>query len=292
MFSKRDPIAASIAEMILGALAFGFMGLFVKLACRTLSSIEVVFFRSLLGSLAIGAMLWKEKASWIGKNQKTMMLRGIFGFLALVTFFHAIQELNLGTAVMLNYTAPIIVVILARIFLSEKTNWAVTFAIGASFVGLYLLAAPQFEAKPKAILIGMLSSVFAALAYIFIRTSSEEDSPYTIIFYFTVISTVGSFPLMIPDFRWPNVTEWIWLLGVAAGSFFGQVGLTKSIQTAPVAVVLPFSYLTPVFAAVLGAFVLNEYLGFQAIIGGIIIIAGGVAVYIFRGKTPFIPLEE
>jgi drug/metabolite transporter (DMT)-like permease len=245
-----------------------------------------------LGSVAIGAILWKEKGSWIGKNPKTFSLRGIFGFFALVTFFYAIKELKLGTAVMLNYTAPIIVVILARIFLREKTTWAVNFAILVSFVGLYLLAAPQFETKPKAILIGMLSSVFAALAYIFIRTSSEEDSPYTIIFYFTVISTLGSFPLMLAHFQWPNLMEWIWLLGVAAGSFFGQVGLTKSIQTAPVSVVLPFSYLTPVFAAVLGALVLKDYLNLQAMIGGGIIITGGVAVYLFRGKAPFIPLEE
>jgi drug/metabolite transporter (DMT)-like permease len=70
------------------------------------------------------------------------------------------------------------------------------------------------------------------------------------------------------------------------------VGLTRSIQTAPVASVLPFSYLTPVFSAVLGALVLKEYLSVQALIGGGIIIASGVMVYLFREKSPFIPLEE
>jgi drug/metabolite transporter (DMT)-like permease len=140
MFAKKDPITRSISEMIFGALAFGVMAMFVKLASQTLPSIEVVFFRSLLGTVAIGFMLWKEKASWIGKNPKTLALRGIFGFLALTTFFHAIGELKLGTAVMLNYTAPIFVVILARIFLGEKTTWAVKLVILASFVGLYLLA--------------------------------------------------------------------------------------------------------------------------------------------------------
>ena len=292
MFSKTDPLARSILEMISGAISFGVMATFVKLACQTLPSIEVVFFRSLLGSIAIGAMLWKEKASWIGKNPKTLALRGIFGFLALSTHFYAIGELKLGTAVMLNYTAPIFVVILARIFLGEKTSWPVNLAILASFVGLYLLAAPQFEAKPQAILIGILSGIFAATAYIFIRSSSDEDSPYTIIFYFTAISTIGSLPLMKSSFEWPNFTEWIWLLGLSVASFFGQVGLTKSIQTAPVSFVLPFSYLTPVCAAILGALVLKEYLSIQALIGGAIIIGSGVAIYLFRERTPFIPLEE
>jgi drug/metabolite transporter (DMT)-like permease len=292
MFTKKDPIARSVAEMIGAALSFGFMALFVKLASHTLSFIEVVFFRSLLGSIAIGAMLWKEKASWIGKNPKILAFRGIFGFLALSTHFYAIGELKLGTAVMLNYTAPIFVVILARIFLKERTARGVKFAILTSFLGLYLLAAPQFEAKPFAILMGIISGIFAATAYIFIRSSSEEDSPYTIIFYFTAVSTIGTIPLLSSHFVWPNIIEWLWLLGLSVGSFFGQVGLTKSIQTAPVSFVLPFSYLTPVFAAILGAFLLKEYLSFQAMIGGIIIIGSGVAIYLFREKTAFIPLEE
>ncbi|MBI4368369.1 MAG: hypothetical protein HY588_03145, partial [Candidatus Omnitrophica bacterium] len=58
-----------------------------------------------------------------------------------------------------------------------------------------------------------------------------------------------SVPLLGLGFHWPNLSEWILLGGVTAGAFFGQVWLTRSIQNAPVASVLPFAYLTPVFAA-------------------------------------------
>ena len=287
-----DQTTRSIFKMACAAISFGVMATFVKVACKTIPSIEGVFFRSLFGSIMISIMIWKEHASWAGKNFKILVLRGIFGFAALSMHFYAIAELNLGTAVMLNYTAPIFVVILARIMLHEKTAWRVNAAIILSFVGLYLLAAPQFEAKPFPILIGILSGVCAATAYVFIRSSGEEESPYTIIFYFTTISMVGAFPLLKLGFEWPDFIEWIWLFGVTVGAFFGQVWMTKSIQSAPVSFVLPFSYLTPVFAAILGAVIWKEYLGVQAIIGGIIIIASGIAVYLFREKTPFIPLEE
>ena len=90
----------------------------------------------------------------------------------------------------------------------------------------------------------------------------------------------------------PNLTEWIILLGITAGSFVGQIGLTRSIQTAPVSFILPFSYLTPVVSAILGAILWKEFLNIQAAIGGILIIASGIIIYIFREKTPFIPLEE
>ena len=287
-----DQTAKSILAMVWAAISFGVMAAFVKLASKSVSPIEIVFFRSALGSIMIAVTIWKKRVSWIGKNPIVMIQRGIFGFVALSTHFYAISKLNLGTAVMLNYTAPIFVVIFANALLKERITWIVKTAVFISFFGLYLLIAPQFEAKPIPILVGILSGISAAVAYVMIRFSSDEDSPYTIIFYFTTISTIGSLPFLRLNFHWPNLFEWIPLLGVTVSAFFGQVWLTKSIQSAPVSFVLPFSYLTPVFAAILGALFWKEYLGIWALIGGLMIIASGIVIYVLREKTPFIPLEE
>ena len=287
-----DRVAVNIVRMILAAVSFGFMATFVKLSCRTLPSMEVVFFRSFLGSIAIGAMILKEKTSWIGLNPKIMILRGITGFAALSLHFYAIKELNLGTAVMLNYTAPIFVVILARLMLGEKTIWIVKASILFSFVGLYLLVAPQFDVKPTPVLLGICSGIFAAVAYVLIRYNGEKESPYTIIFYFTAISTIGSLPFLPGSFHWPNASESLLLVGVTAGAFFGQVWLTSSIQGSPISAVLPFSYLTPVFAMLVGTVLLKEYLSFEMILGSLIIVGSGVVIYLFRKRTVFIPIEE
>lgn len=293
MPNQTNETARGIAQMIAGALAFGVMAIFVKYTAKTLSSIEIVFFRSFLGTIAIAGVMWKGKTSWIGKDVRILFLRGITGFAALSLHFYAIAHLNLGTAVILNYTAPIYVVILARICLKERTTPFVNAMILISFIGLYLLVGPQFSLKPVPIVLGIVSGILAAVAYVLIRFNSEDESPYTIIFYFTAISTVGSLPLMsFGFFKWPNGMEWLGLLGVTAGAFFGQVWLTKAIQSAPVSLVLPFSYLTPVFASVMGALLWQEQLGLQAMIGGGIIVACGVLIYFFRQKTPFIPIEE
>ena len=287
-----DRNSKSIVQMVFAALSFSVMVTFVKVACESLPSMEVVFVRSILGTIAMVVLIWKERISWFGNNQKIMVLRGVFGFGALAMHFYAISKFNLAIAVILNYTAPIFVVIFARLILREKTSWLVNLAVLSCFLGLYLLASPQFEAKLIPILIGILSGIFAAFAYVMIRFGGENESPYTIIFYFTAISTLGSFPLMLPYFQWPNQSEWISLAGLSISAFFGQVWLTKSIQKAPVSLVLPFSYLTPVFAALAGAFLWREYLGLQAITGGVIIILSGVVIYLLRKRTSFIPIEE
>ncbi|OGW79916.1 MAG: hypothetical protein A3G33_02225 [Omnitrophica bacterium RIFCSPLOWO2_12_FULL_44_17] len=292
MENKTSQISRGIFLMLLAALSFGVMATFVKFACRTIPSNEVVFFRSLLGSIAIAYVIWKEKASWIGHKPVILFWRGFTGFVALSMHFYAIAYLNLGTAVMLNYTAPIFVVIMAKTFLKEKISRVVRIAVFASFIGMYFLTAPQLESKPLPLLIGLLSGICAAGAYTLIRYSHENESPYTIVFYFTVISAIGSVPLLKFGFKWPNPFEWLILLGVTAGAFFGQVYMTKSIKSSPISVVMPFAYLTPVFATLMGMIFWKEYLGPIALLGSIIIIASGITIYIFRDKTPYIPIEE
>lgn len=278
--------------MVLAAFSFSVMAAFVKYACTTLPPIEVVFFRSLFGTAAIAVLIAKERGSWIGNNPMILELRGLFGFGAVSLFFYTISKLDLGTAVMLNFTGPFFVVILAHVLLKEKTAPRLLAAILLSFVGIYLLAAPQFEAKTIPILLGILSGVFAAIAAILIRLSKEDESPDTIIFYFTAISTIASFPLLQLGFEWPTVREWGGLLGVTTGAFFGQVFMTRSIQTAPVSIVSAFAYLTPVFAAFFGFIFWKEFLRPQAILGSVIIMSCGVAIYLLREKHAFVPLEE
>jgi drug/metabolite transporter (DMT)-like permease len=282
----------AILHMILASFSFSIMATFVKFSTASLPSMEIVFFRSFLGSILVGGLIAKNRISWIGKKPKISILRGLFGFGALSFHFYAISQLDLGTAVMLNYTAPIFVVILAHLLLKEKTTWVVASTILCSFAGLYLLAAPQFEVRPTAILFGILSGILAAVAYVLIRFTKKIESPYTVIFYFTAISTLGSIPFMIPHFIWPSLRGWIGILGVTVGAFFGQVFLTKSIQGAPVSRVLPLSYLTPVFAATFGMLLWKEFFTVKSLIGGAIIIACGTSLYLLREKPAYVPLEE
>ncbi len=279
-------------QMVFAAFSFSLMATFAKLGCETTPFIWLVFFRSLFGTLLMGLWLARKKITWTTKRPVILILRGLFGFGALTLHFYTIGRINLGTAVMLNYTSPIFVVIIAYLVLKEQVTKFIVAIVLISFVGLYLLAAPEFEAKPLPIFLGILSGISAAFAYIMIRFTRRSESPYTVIFYFTLVSTFASIPFVFPHLHSLSSIDLVAMAGVTMSAFFGQIFLTKSIQDAPVSLVLPFSYLTPVFAAIFAALFWKEYPTVKTLIGSSIIVASGASLYLMRTKRAYVPLEE
>lgn len=271
--------------MLKASFAFSVMTLSVRMASSHLSSVEIVFFRSLIGTGMILALMHQKKTSlWGRANQrKIMILRGLSGFAALILFFHVIAKLPLGTAVLLNYSSPIFAAILASFFLKERVTFSLLGIILVAFSGLSLLVNAQFGAWTKDIWLGLLSAVFAAIAYVSIRAIKHRESPLTIIFYFTGISTVGSL-FFLHHFEWPSAVDWFYLTGVGIGSFFGQLWMTISLRRARASLVGPFSYLAPFLAFLYGLLFFGEAMSWKAWLGAVLMIMSGIYITYFETK--------
>lgn len=275
--------------MCQASLAFSVMVVGVKTATRTLPPLEIVFFRSLLGSLMMAALMITKKVSFGGKSEdrRLLLLRGVSGFLALTLHFYTLSVLPVGTAVILNYTGPLFVAILAALFLGEKPGAFLISMIAVSFSGVYLLIRPEFRMDPSqgmAVFLAILSGLFAAVAVTSIRSIRRRESPMTIIFYFTAISTLGSLLYLPFGFRWPNLGEWMALLVVAVGSFYGQLWMTIAYRRAPASLVSPFAYLTPLLCFLYGLVLWKETLSTLNIAGAALIILGGASISIVESR--------
>ncbi len=283
---------SAVRHMIMAALAFSVMALCVKKVSGHLPSLEIVFMRSLMGCLMILAVMFTKKVSVLGKQRGRLILRGINGFLALALHFYTISKLPLGTAVLLNYTAPLFVLLFSLLFLKERSHPAVPFLITLSFFGVYLLIEGGFTAWNMTIFWGILSAVFASFAYLTIASLKKRESPLTIIFYFTAISTLGAAPSLFMNFVWPSFTEWLYLWGVGFGSFLGQLWMTIALRRAPASLVSPFSYLTPLLSFIYGLVFFQERIGVTSLLGAGLIIAGGCLLSHYgtlktpKGKAP------
>lgn len=269
-----------ILWMCAASFVFALMAAAAKYCGERLPVAEIILVRSIAGSAVIALLIARRRAPWIGKNPLLLASRGVIGFTALALYFWAVTQLDLGTAAMLNYTSPIFALIWARYFGGERAGRTARTAVFLAFAGVFLLSMPHFGDQDLALGAGLLSGILAGSVHVLIRRSHDKESPLTIIFYFTVICAIGSWFLLMP-IGWvaPNRSEWIALAVVSATSLFGQFGLTYSLKYAPVPVVTPFGYLTPVFGALIGWIFWDMPLSWNGILGGLLVIAGGVMIY-------------
>jgi drug/metabolite transporter (DMT)-like permease len=281
--TKHSPISGIIL-MLQAAIGFSVMALCVKFASQSLFSLEIVFFRSFIGMLMLLGIMKIKRVPIRGKEYGLMILRGLSGFLALALHFYTIANLPLGTAVMLNYMGPIFASILAIIFLKEQPNPMLFVLTLVSFLGVFLLIGGHLEGSAWMIFLAILSAVFAGIAYVSIRAISHRESPYRIILYFTLVSSVGSLAFVPMGFEWPNGIEWALLVGVGIGSFFGQLWMTQALSRAPASLVSPFFYLTPLLSFLYGAAFFGEMITPTSLIGALLIILSGSLISYFEAN--------
>jgi drug/metabolite transporter (DMT)-like permease len=285
--SKPRHRLSGILYMSAASLAFALMAVSVKFTAQTLPVTEIIFFRSLSGTLAIGWLIRRKGVPFWGKEKPKLILRGVSGYSAMALHFLTIAKLPLGLAVMLNFTAPVYAAALAVLYLNEKPGWFLWTMILVSFGGVYLLTLPPGSGlwwtyaaiadQWGFILLGLVSGFMAAVAYTAIRSIKHRESPLTIIFYFTFISTVGSVFLLFYGVRWPNPLEWLGLTGVAVGSLYGQLWMTIAFRRAPASLVSPFSYLTPAFSFWAGFVFWKDPITVYTVIGaGLVFLTGSL----------------
>lgn len=276
--------STGIHLMMRGATAFAVMSILAKCLMQDLPVTEVVFLRSILGTLWMFILIRRKKASFLGVNRRILFLRGLFGALALWFGFSAISTLHLANAIFLTQTAPVFASILGIFFLREHPGARTLACVFTAFAGIAILLSPQHNGWDNGGLFGVLSGLCAALAYLCVRSLRRTDSEYTIIFYFTLISSLITAPAVLPNFIWPDLLDWFLITGVLITSLIGQIRLTRALQHASAHTVLPFGYLTPILGALFGWLLWKEKMTHAEMLGASMTIGSGVLLYRFSNR--------
>lgn len=268
--------------MLVAGLLFAVMGLFVKLGSeRGFSGAELVFYRSFIGLVVIFAIVRRGGLSLQTRHFRSHLYRGLTGFVALMLYFYAITGLPLATAVTLNYTSPLFLAVLAAWVLKERVSFWVLLAVVAGFIGVVLLLRPSFRSDTAvAGLLGLASGAFASVAYLNVKQLGQLEEPgWRVVFYFSLISTVGAAAWMIVHtfhgITWEGAGI---ILGLGSSATIAQLAMTRAYQEGDTLVVGSLAYSTVVFASLLGVAFWGDTLGVASWVAiGIIIASGTVA---------------
>lgn len=263
--------------MTTSALLFAGMSLAVKVASRSLPNTVVVFFRNALGLLALLPFLLPLGAKGLAtRHPGEHLIRGLAGLGAMYCFFFAIARLRVADAVLLNYSLPLFMPLVARVWLKEPVPRRLWWALGVGFVGLVLILRPGLAIFNPVSLLGVAAAVLAALAQVGIRRLTQTEPVTRIVFYFGSISTAVSAVPLLGTWRAPGASDWAVLLTLGALATAAQLALTRAYSHAPAAQVGPFIYMTVAFTTVLEGALWSVWPDAVSVAGAVLVCTAGI----------------
>ena len=271
-----NDLARGTFYMILAALLFSFAATSARVAAGDLNVLVLVFWSNLwMFVLMCGWVSFNRPVGGIRTTRLPLhFLRSVFTYGALVTYFYALVKIPFANAVILQSMGPVFVPILALVIFRRLSDRYVWLGVLISFVGVVLIVQPG----SIGISIGDASAVLAALggaaAALVIWSLSATDPPDRQMFYFSLFALLLSAVPLPWVWQGPSVTQLMQILCVAAFTIVGQFFYAKAFSTAPADKVNTWSYMTIVFAAIIGFVVWDEpILAITA--GGAILVVGG-----------------
>ncbi|QDL36979.1 DMT family transporter [Rhodoferax sediminis] len=286
--------------MILASLFFASMGVCVKFASSTFNSAELILYRGLIGIAFMWALARTRGISLATRFPGMHAWRSLIGVMSLGAWFYALAHLPLATAMTLNYMSSVWIaaflvggsLLLGRV--QKQGPLVLTVMLG--FVGVVLMLRPTFDHHQAfAGLLGLLSGMSAAFAYMQVMALSRLGEPETrVVFYFSVGSVVagaaGMMAVGISPWVWPSA---LWLIPVGVLASLGQLCMTRAYSHGATLVVANLQYSGIVFAAIYSVTLFGDAIPLMGWVGmGLIVVSGIAATVLREHAVPHAPAEE
>lgn len=275
--------------LIGSALLFSVMTLLVKWGGESLPSAMMVFARGVVTTVLGWLWLRRVRQPIWGSRRPLLWLRGAFGLTGLLGFFAALTLLPLAVATILHSINPILTTIFAAIFLRERVRPSFWLALAAAFGGVLLVIQPNeilagTSLSPVGVGAALLGACGAAAAYVSVRKLRESDHPLVMVFYFSLVTTVGAFPFALPQWLWPAGGQWWILLAIGIVTQLAQVLLTRGLALVPAGPATSIGYLQVVLAVIWGSLLFQERPAASTLAGAACILLSTAWIALSKGS--------
>ena len=262
--------------LIIISIIFGtLMGTFIKLAQEELNVFTTGFLRFFFGFLIIIPYILKTKFKVFStKNLKIHIVRSALNLPAMLLGFAALAMLPLEKMTAIHFIVPIIVTILAVIFLKEKIYLYRSIALVMGFLGMLIILRPGIIDISIGIYMALISSLIWSVVIILTKKVSKDDSAITILSHQYVYMSLFSFPLVIYFWDQPSLKTIILILCAAMSGTILHIALNHAYKLVDVTMTQPYSFLGLIASSIIGFFVFSDKPDFYTWLGASVIFCG------------------
>jgi len=275
--------------MLFASFCFAIMGAMAKELSTQMDSLEVVFFRNIVGVILVLLTFLKMPVKQVGGKPFLLFFRGLMGFIALVAFFYNIAHISLADAMTFSRTSPMFTALLAFWLLKEKLGIKEVVALIVGFIGIIFIMKPNGLQIELTDLLGLLSGVGAALAYTSVKELKKFYDTRVIVLSFMLTGTIGPLLLIVfndllhveflkASFIIPDFKMWVYIVGLGASATVAQIYMTKAYGATKAGIVGSVSYANILFSLVIGVMLGDALPDFWGAFGIVLVIIGGILV--------------
>ena len=277
-------VALGYGLALAGAGLYGFGGVIAKEAFATgILPSEMAELRAIFSFVILLAALAAFGRGHLRVRRADLPFFALFGSVGIAalngTFYEAIARLPLGVALAIQYTAPLLMLAIARLT-GRRVSGRLWVAAAMALVGCYFVVGAYDASLRDVNAPGALVAVLAMLvftAYLFMAARIlERYSPWTVLLYGLLFASLAWSVYRIPtQLPWEvAIANWPLVAGVVfVATLFPYILSLGAVSLLPPARVGLTSTFEPVVGAIAGWVVLGEILQAPQLAGGFLVLA-------------------
>jgi len=290
MVAKLSEYHKGVIWVLISASSFGFLVIVTKFTYREdINAITLLFLRFLFALIILFGYTQFENLDLKLKKKDlvaVLALGGIFFFVATFGFYHSLYYLPAGTAVLMSYTYPVFVTLIAFCFLNERITTKVIIALLLALIGVFLIVySKKIEVNLKGVVLITISSffnsIYLTLGKITVKNIDPRVMSFYIIFSVTFVYFItGTSTGLLQIYLTLKGTLLILLMGLVSAAI--PVTFFKGLKLIGASTASILNTFGCVITIALGFLLLGEIISSIQLVGGMLII---ISVLILRKKN-------
>ncbi|QMU59176.1 MAG: EamA family transporter [Boseongicola sp.] len=231
------------------------------------------------------------------KRLGMQLLRGGALVIGNLTFFVSLASLQLPTAVATFFTAPLIITLLAVVFLGERLNAVRVALILMGFCGVLFIVRPSAAGLQIAAILPLVAAFAYSCMQLLTRRLADTEPAAALAFYVHLMFILSSLVMaaiagngrfdvfdnpsasfLLRAWSWPTTQDWaiiaaLGVLNTLAGYLIGQ-----GYRLAEAGRVAPFEYVAVPMSVLWGALIWSDWPDAYAWVGIVMIVGAGLAI--------------
>jgi DME family drug/metabolite transporter len=286
----REPSTRGYLLVVAAAGLWGTLGLLFRTLHDDfgLSALTIAFLRAGIAFVILVIVLSVARPRLLKVAPRALPFFALYGFCGVAAFYfsytQAVIQTTVTTAVVLLYTAPAFVTLIAWRVWREPLGARQIVALALAFIGCALVARAYDPAQLALNVMGLAFGLAAGFTYalytVFSKFALERFSLWSALAYALFFGALFLTPLQTREGFAPLVqtpAAWIFLAALAAGPTLGSLALYNAgLLRVPASNASVIATIEPVVASVLAFVFLGERMELGQMVGGAMVIAGAV----------------